>query len=263
MELKMDAGLENFSLKGRRAVVTGGSRGIGLGIARGMARVGADVVLAARTREHLDRAADDLRAETGVRVDVYAVDLTQPASVEKACRELFSGENAPDILVNNAGVNRRGPAEEISVEDWDAVLDLNLKAMFLLSQAFARALMATERPGAIINIASLLSEGARPTTAPYAASKGGVKLLTKSLALEWAPRGIRVNAIGPGYITTPMTDSLQDDPQFNSWVLDKTPMGRWGTPDDLAGAAVFLASDAAAFVTGQTLHVDGGWLACI
>jgi gluconate 5-dehydrogenase len=151
----------------------------------------------------------------------------------------------------------------LTLDDWRTVIDLNLTAAFALSQAFARDRIAAGKPGKIINIASLMSSASRPGTSPYTASKGGILSLTQALALDWAKHGIHVNAIGPGYIDTPLTKPLVDDPKFNAWVTERCPLGRWGTPDDLAGAAVFLASPASDFITGQIIYADGGWLAHI
>jgi gluconate 5-dehydrogenase len=175
-----------------------------------------------------------------------------------------SSEGRPggiDILVNNAGINIRGRAEDIALADFERVQRVNVTAPFVLSQCFARERIAAARPGSIVFTASLMSEAARPTTAPYTASKGGVRQLVRALAVDWAPHGIRVNGIGPGYIETEMTRPLRDQPEFDAWVRRRTPLGRWGRPDDFEGAVVFLASDAARFVTGQILYVDGGWLA--
>ncbi len=249
-----------FSLAGQRALVTGGSRGIGLGIARGLASAGADIVLVAREPEVLEAARASL-SDLGRRVDAEPFDMTAIDSIQAMYRSVVERCGSIDILVNNAGGIRRGPTEDVALEDWRRVIDLNLTSVFALSQCFARERIETRRGGKIILIASLLSEAARRGTASYAASKGGIRQLTKALAVDWAPHGIRVNAIGPGYIRTDLTASLQQDPEFDGWVVGRTPLGRWGTPEDLASAAVFLASPASDFITGQILYVDGGWLA--
>ena len=168
-----------------------------------------------------------------------------------------------DILVNCAGTTIRGPAEDFELEDWEAVHRVNLTSAFELSKAFCRHRKESGGGGRIINIGSLACAGARPTTAAYASSKGGLLMLTKSLAVEWAGYGITVNAIGPGYIATELTAPLQSDEDFTKWVISKTPLGRWGMPEDLVGAAVLLASKAGAFITGQIIYVDGGWLAML
>jgi gluconate 5-dehydrogenase len=170
--------------------------------------------------------------------------------------------NGIDILVNNAGGTRRGPAESISAEDWEFVINLNLTSVFKMSQAFGRERIASGRSGKIVNIASLMSELVRAGTASYAASKGGIRQLTKALAVDWARYGINVNAIGPGYIKTELTKKLWEDGKFDTWVIGKTPLGRWGYPEDLGQTAVFLASPASDFVTGQIIYVDGGFVSC-
>jgi len=252
--------VDRFSLEGRRALVTGASRGIGLGIARGLAEAGADVVLLARNRDALEQARAGL-ADTGREIGVVAYDLLDAEGIPALYTDIVEQHGAVDILVNNAGFTHREPAETVALEDWQRTLDLNLTAAFALSQAFARERIASGCKGKIINITSINSEGVRPTIAPYVASKGALKQLTKSLAVDWAKHGINVNAIGPGFIRTELTAPLHTDPEFDAWVKQRTPWGRWGEPDDIAGAAVFLASDAADFVTGTTLYVDGGWLA--
>ncbi|MAV36769.1 MAG: gluconate 5-dehydrogenase [Planctomycetaceae bacterium] len=252
--------MQLFRLDGRRALVTGASKGIGAGLARGLAEAGADLILLARGQRELEQVRDDLRA-TGRQIEIVTVDLLQTAEISEAYDDLVGRLAAPEILVNNAGMTRRGPAHEVTSEDWQQVLDLNLNAVFALSQAFARERIAAGEGGKIINIGSLMSHSTRPHNAPYATSKGGVLLMTKALAVDWAPHGILVNAIGPGYIQTPLNQALVDDPKFSEWVEGRCPLGRWGQPADLVGAAVFLASAASDFVTGQILYVDGGWLA--
>lgn len=249
-----------FGLEGKRALITGGSKGIGLGIAQGLAQAGAAVALVARHEADLESARQSMEA-LGTETATFQFDIAHTRETEAFYQHVNETSGPMDILVNNAGINLRAPAHELSLDDWDAVIQVNLSAMFAFAQAFAKERMAANSGGVIINIASLMSEAARPTTAAYTASKGGVRQLTKALAVDWAPYGIRVNAIGPGYIQTPLTQPLQDDPEFNAWVLKRTPLGRWGVPEDLAHAAVFLASDGAAFITGQTMYVDGGWLA--
>jgi gluconate 5-dehydrogenase len=254
--------MDRFRLDNRRALVTGGSRGIGLGLARGLAEAGADIVLVARKPEDLVEAAADL-ADTGRKIATVAFDLAESAAIGEFYERVVAEHGPIDILVNNAGMSRRGQAHELSLEDWQTVLDLNLTAMFALCQAFAKERIASGKPGKIINIGSLMSSASRPNTAPYSASKGGVLLLTKALALDWAKHQIRVNAIGPGYIATPLTQPLVDDLKFDAWVKERCPLGRWGSPEDLASVAVFLAAPASDFVTGQIIYADGGWLAHI
>ena len=248
-----------FSLQGRRALVTGGSKGIGLGIARGLTEAGAEVILVARDAADLEAAKEQLSA-SGKRISAWAFDMGDIEAVPAWYASVIAKEGPVDVLVNNAGINLRAPAHELPMEQWDTVIRLNLTAVFALSQAFAKERIATHKGGKIINIASLMSEAARKTTAAYTASKGGIRQLTKALAVDWAPYGINVNAIGPGYIRTPLTKPLYEDQEFDAWVKNRTPLGRWGTPDDLAHTAVFLASAASDFITGQVIYVDGGWL---
>lgn len=249
-----------FRLDGKRALVTGAGRGIGAGLARGLAEAGADLVLLARSEKDLAETAASL-ADTGRKVEIFPCDLLKTREIAARFEELVERFGPVDILVNNAGMSRRGPALELSSEDWQTVLDLNLTAMFELSRAFARHRIAQGGGGKVVNIGSLMCSATRPNVSAYTASKGGVLLLTKSLAVEWAEHRISVNAIGPGYIETPLTKPLVDDPQFTAWVKESCPLGRWGKPSDLTGPVVFLASSASDFVTGQILYVDGGWLA--
>jgi gluconate 5-dehydrogenase len=252
--------MSDFRLDGKRALVTGGSQGVGLGIAHSLAEAGADVVLMARNEESLARATEEL-AQHKTAIGSYSFDLSHLDQIGSAFETITADHGPIDILVNNAGINLRGPAESLSLYDWQKTLDVNLTAVFALSQAFAKQRIANNQPGRILNIASLMSAQTRPGVSAYTASKGGIKQLTQSLAVDWAKNNILVNAIGPGYIQTPLTQPLQDDPKFDEWVKERCPLGRWGKPKDIGRAAVFLVSDAASFVTGQTLYVDGGWLA--
>ncbi len=259
-----------FDLSGRRALVTGGSAGIGLAVARGLARAGATVAIAGRSAERLDRALAELRT---IRADAcaFTLDVSDAGALPGRWREISAALGGVDILVNNAGTTFRAPAHEVPLEKWDEVLATNVRAPFVLAQLFARERIAaadgrkgTAAPGGVVLFtASLLSEAARKDNAPYAASKGAIRQLVKVLAIDWAPWGIRVNAIGPGYIRTDLTRPLVENPAFDAWVVGRTPLGRWGEPDDLAGPAVFLCSPAASFVTGQVLYVDGGFLASL
>ena len=263
-----------FSLAGRRALVSGGSRGIGFGIAVAMADAGASVALVSRDPETLAAARDRIVARGG-EAAAYPCDLTDTGAIDDLYR-LVRADGPVDILVNNAGGTRRAPAADLAAADWQFVLDLNLTAVFRLTQAFGRdriahltGAAAPAGPAApagaakVINIASLLSEQARPQNAPYAATKGAIRQLTKALAVEWAPYGINVNAIGPGYIKTDMTRPLWEDDSFDAWVRDRAPLGTWGAPADIGAAAVFLASAGANYITGQVLYVDGGWLSSL
>ncbi len=249
-----------FGLAGRTALVTGATRGIGLGVARAMAESGAAVILAGRDRSELDRASQELQ---NLSTSVYTrdFDLQQVDGISAWFEELCKSSGSPDILVNSAGINRRGAATDLSLQDWNSVLALNLTAVFELSRAFARVRIREGKKGRIINIASLMTAAARPGVSPYTASKGAVGQLTKALAVEWAQYGILVNAVAPGYIDTDLNKSLMADPAFDNWVKGRCPLGRWGTPEDIAWPVVFLASAAADFITGQVIFVDGGWLA--
>jgi len=253
--------MDLFSLKKMRALITGSSRGLGLAFARGLARAGATVILNGRDEGRLARAVRSLRAGR-ITARGYAFDVTRPDEVEEAVGRIEKEVGAINILVNNAGVTARAPIEEMAVETWREVIDVNLHGMFHLSRAVGKRMIRRGR-GKIINIASLLSEAPRPTVSPYAVSKAAVKMLTKSLAIEWAKHNIQVNAIGPGYFDTEMTRPLVKDREFDAWVKSRTPAGRWGKPSDLVGAAVFLASRASDFITGQVIYVDGGWLASL
>jgi len=252
--------MNKFQLEGRRVLVTGGSKGIGLGIAGAMAASGADVILVARNPAELATAAGTLRA-TGRQIGVAPFDLRNTDAIPAWFTSVVAAQGRPDILVNAAGITRRAPAEELKIEDWNDTLAINLTATFLLSQAFAQACIAAGARGKIINIASLMTFAARRTTAAYTASKGGIGQLTKALAVDWADKGILVNAIAPGYIATDLTAPLVNDPKFDAWVKQRCPLGHWGAPADIAWPTVFLASAAADYITGQILCVDGGWMA--
>jgi len=252
--------MDAFRLDGKRALVTGGSKGIGAGLARGLADAGADIVLMARHQKELEQARSELQ-DTGREIGISVCDVSKTDDIHDVFSEIVQQEGPIDILVNNAGTTHRAPAHELDLDDWRMVIDVNLTAVFALCQAFAKKRISDKQPGKIINIGSLMSSTTRKDNAPYAASKGAVLLLTRALAVDWAAFDIRVNAIGPGFINTPLTEPLVDNPEFNEWVTERCPQGRWGTPGDLAGAAVFLASPASDFVTGEILYVDGGWLA--
>ncbi len=245
-----------FDLTGRVAVVTGARRGIGRALAAALAAAGADVVAVSR-RPASELAADVERA--GRRCVLADADLEDPAQVERVIPRAVDAMGRVDILVNNAGTITRSPAIEVTADDWHRVLQVNLHAVFRLCQDAARDMLRRRR-GKIINVASLMSFEGGILVSPYAASKGAVGQLTKALANEWAPHGINVNAIVPGYIATDLTRPLQEDPDRNPAILARIPAGRWGRPEDLGGAVVFLASPAADYVHGHLLAVDGGWL---
>ena len=252
--------LSAFDLTGTTALITGGNTGIGLGIARGLARAGAVVAIAGRDEAKSRRALDEL-AEIRPGCQAFTFDLDDSEGIPAFYARVSEAMGGIDVLVNNAGIQHRGRADQIELADLNRVLRVNLVAPYLLSQCFAREHIADGTPGSILMTASLMSEAARPTVSPYTASKGGIRQLVRALAVDWAEFGIRINGIGPGYIHTDMNQPLIDDPDFNAWVIRRTPLGRWGTPDDFEGIAVFLASDASRFVTGQIVYVDGGWLA--
>jgi gluconate 5-dehydrogenase len=252
----MPSVLDSFRLTGRRALVTGSSAGIGLALARALAGAGAGVILNARNAGKLADAAAALRAE-GAEVHAAAFDVTVAAQVTEAVERIERDVGPIDILVNNAGVQRRAPLEQFDEATWHEVMRTNVDSVFHVGKAVATHMIGRRR-GKIINVCSVQSELGRPGIAPYAASKGAVKMLTKGMAIDWGPHGIQCNGLGPGYFRTELTQSLVDNPEFSAWLVGRTPSRRWGDVEDLAGAAVFLASDASSFVNGHILYVDGG-----
>ena len=248
-----------FGLTGSVALVTGGSSGLGLAMARGLAGAGACVVINGRSETRLAAAVDALRSE-GFLAEAAAFDVADSAAVARGMAEVAERIGTVDILVNNAGIQHRAPIEQFSDADWRRLMATNLDAPFFMARAVIPAMKAKGR-GKIINIASIMSSLARPTTVPYQVSKGGLAMLTRGLAVELAPHGIQVNAIAPGFFRTEMNEALTTNAEFSAWVTKRTPAGRWAEPSELAGAAVFLASPASAFVTGQVLYVDGGFTA--
>ncbi|RVV98882.1 glucose 1-dehydrogenase [Mesobaculum littorinae] len=244
-----------FDLAGKRALVTGSSQGIGLALARGLAEHGARVILNGRTESKLEAAAGDLRRD-GLEVETASFDVTDPEAVRAAVAGLE--EAGPiDILVNNAGMQFRTPLEDFPDEEWSRLMRTNVDSLFYVGKAVAKGMIA-RGTGRIVNIASVQAELARPGIAPYTTTKGAVRNLTRGMSTDWAQHGLRVNALAPGYFKTPLNQALVDDPSFTDWLEKRTPAGRWGNVEELVGAAVFLSSEAASFVTGQTIFVDGG-----
>ncbi len=250
-----------FDLTNRIALVTGSSQGLGLTLARGLGQAGARIVLNGRNQEKLAKAVAAVEAD-GLTVSGCAFDVTDAASIDRGVGEIENRVGPIDILVNNAGIQRRGTLESLDEAAWREVIDTNLTGVFLVSRRVVRG-MIERRRGKIVNICSLMSELGRETTGNYAAAKGGLKMLTRAMAVEWARHNIQANGVGPGYFLTEMTRHLADDPQFDAWIRRRTPARRWGDPAELVGAAVFLASDASEFVNGQIIYVDGGILAAL
>jgi len=249
-----------FDLSGRRILITGSNAGIGLALAQGLAEHGARVILNGRNPQKLRQAADGLRARGWV-VEESRFDVTLEEEVRSAIAQLTQA-GPLDGLVNNAGIQRRVSLEQVQLSLWNEVLQTNLTSAFLVGREVAQTMMARGQ-GKIVNICSLMSEVGRTTTGPYTAAKGGLKMLTKAMCADWAQHNIQANAIGPGYFITEMTQVLADNPEFDGWVKGRTPARRWGRPEELVGAAVFLLSSASDFVNGQLIYVDGGMLASL
>ncbi len=249
-------GLEQFSLEGRLALVTGSSQGIGLALAQGLGEAGASVVLNGRDTDKLATAAETLRAK-GLTIHERAFDVTDSAAVTEAVDAIERDIGAIEILVNNAGMQFRSPLEEYPEEAWHRLVKTNIDSVFYVGKAVAQH-MIPRKSGKIINICSVQSELGRYSIAPYTMTKGAVKMLTKGMCIDWGRYNLQVNGIGPGYFNTPLNEALVDDPKFTEWVKGRTPTGRWGETEELVGAAVFLASPASSFVNGHVLYVDGG-----
>jgi len=252
--------LDRFRLDGKVAIVTGGSRGLGRVMAGALAEAGASVVVTARTAEGAESAARAIAAEASARTLGIAVEVTAAAEVEAMVARTVEAFGRVDILVNNAGINIRGPIETLAESDWDAVIDVNLKGPWLACRAIAPRLKA-QGSGRVINVSSMLGEVSLPDRTPYSSSKGGLTLMTRTLALEWAKYGVTINALCPGPFLTEINKPLLDDPAARAAMESKVPLGRWGDPAELGPATVFLASDASSFMTGATLFIDGGYTA--
>jgi NAD(P)-dependent dehydrogenase (short-subunit alcohol dehydrogenase family) len=252
--------LDTFRLDGKTALITGGARGLGKTMAIALAEAGADIALAGRSRDSCEGTAKEIADATGRTVRAFEADVTGSADVTRLADEVTAACGGIDILINNAGTNIRGTLDKLSEQDWDTVVDTNLKGPFLCARAFGPQMVARGW-GRVINLASIMSVIALPGRAPYASSKAGVLGLTRVLALEWAGTGVTCNAICPGPFATDMNRQLLNDPVAYQQFVNQIPLGRWGELDELAGAAVFLASEASSFVTGSSLFVDGGWTA--
>tara|TARA_R110000751_G_scaffold68456_2_gene139381 strand:+ start:83 stop:850 length:768 start_codon:yes stop_codon:yes gene_type:complete len=250
-----------FNLTGKTALITGSSRGLGRAFAEGLAQAGARVVLNGVNAERLEAAAQEMR-DQGFDVLTAAFDVADEAAIVAAFEALDSAGVDVDILVNNAGIQFRKPMLELDTADWRRVIEINLTAAFVVGREAAKR-MAKRGRGKVINIGSLTSELARATVAPYTVAKGGIKMLTKAMAAEWGEKGIQSNAIGPGYMVTDMNEALIENPEFDAWVKGRTPMRRWGLPEELAGTCIYLASDASNYVSGQIIYADGGMISVL
>jgi gluconate 5-dehydrogenase len=253
--------MDLFNLNDKTALITGSGSGLGYILALGLAQYGCRVILNGRNTEKLAQAVEQLK-DQGFDVAGYAFDIVDSKEVETVIGQIKTEVGPIDILVNNAGIQKRAPLEDFPEEDWDKLIDINLKGSYIMAKAVVKD-MIERKSGKIINICSLQSELGRPTIAPYAASKGGLKMLTRAMANEWAKYNIQVNAIGPGYFKSEMTRPLYENKEFDEWLCKRTPSNRWGNQEELIGAAVFLASEASSFVNGQIIFVDGGITACI
>ena len=250
-----------FDLTGKTALITGSSRGLGRAFAEGLATAGARVILNGVNEARLHEAAEEMRA-AGYDILTSAFDVTDEPAIVAAFYGFDAGGIEVDILVNNAGIQFRKPMLELETADWRRVIDTNLTSAFMVGREAARR-MADRGRGKIINIGSLTSELARATVAPYTVAKGGIKMLTKAMAAEWGEKGIQANAIGPGYMITDMNEALINNPDFDAWVKARTPMRRWGKPEELAGTAIYLASDASNYISGQIIYADGGMISVL
>lgn len=257
----MTNGIKIFDLTGKRVLITGSSQGIGLTLARGLGEAGATVVVNGRDREKLTAAAQELN-NSGIAAEELPFDVTDHAQVVKSIASATSKLGDIDVLINNAGMQHRTPLEDFDPDVFNQMLQTNIASVFNVGQVVAKHMIA-RGSGKIINIASVQTALARPGIAPYTATKGAVANLTKGMATDWAQYGLQVNAIAPGYFDTPLNAALVKDKDFSAWLEKRTPAGRWGQLEELIGAGIFLSSDAASFVNGHTLYVDGGITACL
>jgi len=253
--------MDSFDIKNKVVLITGSSGGIGYTLAKGMAMHGATVIINGRNETKIQNTVIEL-IHRGLNVHGYVFDVNDSAEVNQQIVRIEKEVGPIDVLVNNAGIQIRKPLEDFAEKDWKQIIDTNLTSAFIVSKAVVKG-MIKRRQGKIINICSLMSELGRPTIAPYAASKGGLRMLTRAMCVEWARYNIQINGVGPGYFITDMTSSLAEDPQFDSWLKNRTPAARWGDPAELVGTAVFLASKASSYINGQIIYVDGGLLAAI
>ena len=251
--------LEKFSLKGKNGIVTGGGSGIGKAIAKGLVQAGAEMVIAGRNMKKLEKTAEEIRRFGGPVIPLQA-DLSRMGDIKSLVDRTVKEFGKIDFLFNNAGTIRRAPSEDYTENDWDEVLNINLKGPFFLAQSVAKVMISQKRKGKIINISSLIAVQGGKWVPAYAASKGGLSQVTKTMANDWAKYGILVNAIGPGWVKTELTEAHLQDKERYEEILGRIPLGRWADPEDMVGIAIFLASDASDYITGQTIFVDGGWL---
>jgi gluconate 5-dehydrogenase len=251
-----------FDLTGRMALITGSTRGIGFALAQGLAEAGAAVIVNSRQQDAVTQAVSKLQA-LGLNARGAVFDVADPAGVDAAFEGFDRDGLAIDILINNAGIQHRQPMLDLTLDDWNRVINTNLTAAFVVGRAAARRMVNRGNGGKIINIGSLTSEAGRATVAPYTVAKGGIKMLSKAMAAEWAQFNIQANSIGPGYILTDMNEALINNPSFDAWVKSSNPAQRWGRPEELVGTAIFLASGASSYVNGQIIYVDGGWLSVL
>ena len=251
-----------FDLTGRTALITGSTRGIGFALAQGLAEAGAAVIVNSRQQDAVTQAVSKLQT-LGLNARGAAFDVADPAGVDAAFEGFDRDGLAIDILINNAGIQHRQPMLDLSLDDWNRIINTNLTAAFVVGRAAARRMVNRGNGGKIINIGSLTSEAGRATVAPYTVAKGGIKMLSKAMAAEWAQFNIQANSIGPGYILTDMNEALINNPSFDAWVKSSNPAQRWGRPEELVGTTIFLASGASSYVNGQIIYVDGGWLSVL